>query len=112
MSSEDIQHCYLCSDGKVTAIFVSPTRVGVDKLRNKFKLKAQGRSVVFNPSSPGECCPRAFKHFKYSTLWLCMFPHISLSFTCAGMNIYKRAQGPICDCVELLACYTCLLRLF
>lgn len=54
LTSDDIQHCYLCSEGKVTAIFVSPTRVGVDKLRAKFKLKAQGRAIVFNPSSSEE----------------------------------------------------------
>ena len=57
MSSDIIQHCYLCSDGSVSAIFISPTRVGVDKLRSKFKLKAQGRSVVFNPVSSGERYP-------------------------------------------------------
>ena len=54
MSSDTIQHCYLCSDGNVSAIFISPTRVGSDKLRSKFKLKAQGRSIVFNPASAGK----------------------------------------------------------
>ncbi|KAK2185697.1 hypothetical protein NP493_226g05031 [Ridgeia piscesae] len=54
MSADDIQHCYLCSEGKMTAVFVSPTRLGVDKLRAKFKLKAQGRAIVFNPSSSEE----------------------------------------------------------